>query len=67
LLVHEGNTRRKPFLLLAAIITGQHDDVEPISQDRGKDGPGNYSLSWQYCTAGSYLGVRYPLFESGLL
>ncbi len=37
LLVHERGTRRKPFLSPATIITGQHHDVEPISQDRGRD------------------------------
>src|ERR1700674_2900413 len=36
-LVHERGIRRKLLLSPAAIITGQQHDVEPISQDRGRD------------------------------
>ncbi len=36
-LVHVRVTRRKPFLFPTAIIIGQHGDVEPITQDRGRD------------------------------
>ncbi|PYU75318.1 MAG: hypothetical protein DMG49_03190 [Acidobacteria bacterium] len=35
LLVHERGTRRKPFLSPATIITGQHHDLEPISNTEG--------------------------------
>src|SRR6266550_502061 len=37
LLGHERGTRRTLLLSPAAILTGQHHDVEPISQDRGRD------------------------------
>jgi len=37
LLGHERGTRRKFLLSPAAILTGQHDDAEPTSQDRGRD------------------------------
>src|SRR6202040_2976092 len=37
LLGHERGTRRKLLLSPATILTGQHHDVEPISQDRGRD------------------------------
>ncbi len=36
-LVHEGGPRRNAFLYAAAIITGQHHDVELISQVHGRD------------------------------
>src|SRR6266568_8610603 len=36
-LIHQRGTRRKSFLFLAAIITGQHNDVEPNSPNRGRD------------------------------
>jgi hypothetical protein len=36
-LIHEGNTRRKPCLFPAAIITGQHRDVEPISPEQRRN------------------------------
>jgi hypothetical protein len=36
-LIHERSTRRKPSLFPAAIITGQRHDVEPISQDQGRN------------------------------
>ena len=37
LLGHERGTRRKLLLSPATILTGQHHDAEPISQDRGRD------------------------------
>ena len=37
LLGHERGTRQKLLLSPATILTGQHHDVEPISQDRGRD------------------------------
>src|SRR6267143_4309897 len=37
LLGHERGTRRKLLLSPAAILTGRHHDVEPNSQDRGRD------------------------------
>ena len=36
-LIHERSTRRKSSLFRAAIITGQRHDVEPISQDQGRN------------------------------
>jgi hypothetical protein len=43
LLFHERGTRRKSFHSLAAIMAGQHHDVEPISKT--EEGPGNCKLS----------------------
>jgi hypothetical protein len=37
LLGHERDTRRKLLLSPDTILTGQHHDVEPNSQDRGRD------------------------------
>jgi hypothetical protein len=36
-LIHERSTRRKPSLFQAVIIAGQHHELEPISQEQGRN------------------------------
>src|SRR5437879_7644893 len=61
MLVHERDTRQKPFLSPATIISGSI--MIWIQSARPRKGPGKRKFSWPYCTARFYFGLRYPRSE----